>query len=97
MAYVNTRTACNQLDVHKWAMDCPQRIREHAMSDACNIVKNAKAKCLKTAEFQQVKFRTRRDPIQSFGFDAVSVNQDFVFGSKKFKMEFESSEPVFTD
>ena len=78
-------------------MDCPQRIREHAMSDACNAVKNAKAKCLKTGKFQQVSFRAKRDPIQSFGFDKVSLNQDVVFGSKKFKMEFEASEPFHTD
>ncbi len=50
-------------------MDCPQKIREHAMSDTCNAVKNAKAKCLKIGEFQQVSFRAKRDPIQSFGFD----------------------------
>ena len=81
-------------DIPDWAMDCPQRIREHAISDACNAVKNAKAKCLKTGEFQQVSFRARRDPIQSFGFDKSSLNQDFVFGSKKFKMEFEASEPL---
>ena len=80
-----------------WAMDCPQRIREHAMSDACNAVKNAKAKYLKTSKIQQVSFRAKRDPIQSFGFDKSSLNQDFVFGSKKFKMEFESSEPFHTD
>jgi putative transposase len=84
-------------DIPDWAMDCPQRIREHAMSDACNAVKNAKAKCLKTGEFQQVSFRAKRDPIQSFGFDKSALNQDFVFGSKKFKMEFEASETFHTD
>jgi putative transposase len=84
-------------DIPDWAMDCPQRIREHAMSDACNAVKNAKAKCLKTGEFQQVSFRAKRDPIQSFGFDKAALNQDFVFGSKKFKMEFEASETFHTD
>jgi len=44
-------------------------------------VKNAKLKC------QKISFRAKRDPIQSFGFDKVSLNQDFVFGSKKFKLE----------
>jgi len=39
------------------------------MSDTCNAVKNTKAKCLKIGEFQQVSFRAKRDPIQSFGFD----------------------------
>ncbi|MEZ5672938.1 MAG: hypothetical protein R3E08_11410 [Thiotrichaceae bacterium] len=49
-------------------------------SDACNAVKNAKLKCQKTGKFQKVSFRARRDPIQSFGFDANSIHQDFVFG-----------------
>jgi putative transposase len=84
-------------DIPEWAMDCPQRIREHAMSDACNAVKNAKAKYLKTGKIQQVSFRAKRDSIQSFAFDKVSLNQDFVFGSKKFKLEFEASEPFHTD
>ncbi|MEZ5672984.1 MAG: transposase [Thiotrichaceae bacterium] len=81
-------------DIPEWAMDCPQRIREHAMSDACNAVKNAKLKCQKTGKFQKVSFRARRDPIQSFGFDANSINQDFVFGSKKFKLELHATEEV---
>ncbi len=38
-----------------------------------------------------------RDPIQSFGFGEVSLNQDFVFGSKKFKMEFEATESFDVD
>jgi putative transposase len=84
-------------DIPGWAMDCPQRIREHAMSDACHAVKNAKANCLKTGEFQQVSFRAKRDPIQSFGFDKQSLNQDFVFSRKNQKLEFEASETFHTD
>ncbi len=71
-------------DIPEWAMDCPQRIREHAMADACNAVKNAKVKCQKTGKFQKVSFRAKRDPIQSFSFDKASLDQNFVFGSKKF-------------
>jgi putative transposase len=33
-----------------WAMDSPQRVREHAMSDACAAVKNAKLKFKTTKE-----------------------------------------------
>jgi putative transposase len=84
-------------DIPEWAMECPQRIREHAMSDACEAVKNAKVKCKKTWQFQKVSFRAKRDPIQSFGFDATSLKQDFVFGSKKFKMEFDATEEVNVD
>jgi len=84
-------------NIPEWAMDCPQRIREHAMSDACNAVRNAKVKCTKTGQFQKVSFRAKRDPIQSFGFDKISLNQDFVFSLKKFKMEFETTEEFDVD
>jgi putative transposase len=84
-------------DIPEWAMDCPQRIREHAMSDACDAVKNAKVKCQKTGQFQKVSYRARRDPIQSFGFDAQSLKQDYVFNLKKFKMEFEATEEINVD
>jgi len=84
-------------DIPEWAMECPQRIREHAMADACNAVKNAKVKCQKTGQFQKVSFRAKRDPIQSFGFDKISLNQDFVFSLKKFKMEFEATEEFDVD
>jgi putative transposase len=84
-------------DIPEWAFECPQRIREHSMSDACEAVKNAKVKCKKTGQFQKVSFRAKRDPIQNFGFDAQSLKQDFVFNLKKFKLEFDSSEPFHTD
>lgn len=76
-----------------WAFDCPQRVREHAMSDACKAVKNAKAKFLQTGLFQQVGFRSRRDTQQGFGFDKVSVSQCKVF-TKSLSVEFHTSEQV---
>ena len=44
------------------------------------------------------EFCSRIEPnrIQSFGFDKVSLNQDFVFGSKKFKVEFDENVTLFT-
>jgi len=85
------------VDIPEWAMDCPQRIREHAMSDACLAVKNAKLKYKKTQQYQEVAFRAKRDLVQSFGFDAKSLGQDFVFGSQKFKLGFKATEVFQTD
>ncbi len=84
-------------DIPEWAFECPQRIREHAMSDACNAVKNAKVKCQKTGQFQNVSFRAKRDPMQSFGFDANSVNEYFVFSRKNFQLDFHSTESFKSD
>ena len=84
-------------DIPEWAFECPQRIREHAMADACEAVKNAKMKCKKTGQFQKVSFRAKRDPIQSFGFDANSVNEHFVFSRKNFKLDFHTTESFESD
>jgi len=79
----------------EWAMDCPQRIREHAINDACEAVKNAKKKFKETGLFQSIKFRAKRDIVQRFGFDAQSLKQNFVFSQTNFKTIFKSSEKFF--
>lgn len=82
-----------QKDTHpEWAFDCPQRIREHAINDACNAVKNAKQKFKRTGQFQQVHFRAKKDSVQGFGFDAQSLKDCFVFKEKERKLCFYASE-----
>lgn len=78
----------------EWAFDCPQRIRDHAMADACKAVKNAKLKCKAGEGFQDVGFRSRKDPKQVFGFDAQSLRQDFVFSQKGFRSIYHATEPI---
>jgi len=75
-----------------WALDCPQRVREHAISDACKAVKNAKSKYHSGNGFQRVSFRSKKNPSQYFGFDLVSLNDSFIFKQKKYKGEFYASE-----
>ena len=77
-----------------WAMDTPQRIREHAISDACEAVKNAKRKFMETKVFQQVSFRTKRDTVQGFGFDAKSLKEEIIFSSKLQRIGFYATEPI---
>ena len=79
-------------DHPEWAFDCPQRIREHAMTDACEAVKNAKRKFKLTGVFQKVKFRAKRDSIQGFGFDAQSLKDGFIFSGKSYRVNFHPSE-----
>jgi len=83
-----------QKDNHpEWAYDCPQRIREHAMIDACNAVKNAKLKCGKTGIFQNVGYRTRKDNKQRIGFDKQSLKQNSLFRGKH-SIKFHSTEVI---
>ena len=76
-----------------WAFDCPQRIREHAMSDACNAVKNAKLKYRSTKVFQEVHYRRKKDTKQRFGFDKIALKQFSVFAGKNI-VKFHSTEEI---
>lgn len=76
-----------------WAFDCPQRIREYAIKEACNAIHNAKMEYLKTKEFQEVKFKSKKNVKQGFSFDKISLNQNFVFKGKN-KIEFKTSEVI---
>lgn len=66
----------------EWSFDSPQRIREYAISDACKAVRNAKLAFLKTSKYQEVSFKRKKDPKQSFGFDKKSFKENSVFVKK---------------
>jgi putative transposase len=76
----------------EWAFKCPQRIREHAFDMACQAVKNAKSKFRKIKIFQKVKFKSKKERNQCFGFDKVSLGENYVFSRKEFKCFFHSTE-----
>lgn len=79
-----------------WAFKCPQRIREHAIKKACKAVSNAKVKYLKQKQSQEVKFKKKKDLMQWFGFDKISLKQNFVFCGKN-KIEFRATERLNVD
>ena len=79
------------LERQPWAVSCPQRLRDHAMNDACKAVRNAKSKYRKTGVPQRVSFRSRKDRTQCFGFDKASLSDMFVF-SPKYRVAFHPSE-----
>ena len=84
-------------DQPEWALDCPQRIREHAMNEACEAVKNAKLKCKKTGEYQEVHFRKKKDNTQRFGFDAWSLKDGSIFKQLLHKITFHPSEKEISE
>jgi putative transposase len=77
-----------------WALDCPQRIREHALADAADAVIRAKKAYKKSKKIQHVKFRSKRNPKQGFGFDLVSLKEDFLFTNKKWRLKFHATEEL---
>lgn len=81
-----------KLEHPAWAFDCPQRIREWAINDACEAVKNCKKKFLNGQGINKVAFRRKKDTKQSFGFDPQSISETFVFKEKERKLLFYATE-----
>jgi putative transposase len=79
-----------------WEMDCPQRVREHAMADAVQAVKAAKARFGREGRFHEVKWRTKRDRGQRFGFDRQSLSPGSLFRGK-YNIRFKQAEPLPDD
>jgi len=73
----------------EWAKPVPYQIKSVAIRDACNAVKNAKTKCRKTGQFQDVKFRSKREKKDSVFIPKQLVKPESFYVSylgKKIKM-----------
>lgn len=83
-----------QTEHEDWAYDSPQRVREFAITDACNAVKNAKLKAKRTGRYCRVRFRSKKNPKQGFCFDSHSLKENSLFRMKKYVAEFFASERI---
>ena len=62
-----------------WAKEIPYQIKSIAIKDACTAVKNAKKKYKQTGQIQKVKFRSRRDKIQSCYIPKSAVSSKGIY------------------
>jgi putative transposase len=62
-----------------WAAIIPYQIKSIAIKDACTAVKNAKKKYKQTGQIQKVKFRSRRDKIQSCYIPSSAVSSKGIY------------------
>jgi len=58
-----------------WAKAVPYQIKSVAVRDACDAVKNAKVKYKKTGQFQDVKFRSKREKKDSVFIPKSAVKE----------------------
>ena len=74
-----------------WHRETPRQIKVGAVMDACQAVRNAKAKCKETGEFQNVKYRSRkRKQTLYLRADSLKVNGFFV----RFLGDMKMAEPL---
>ena len=63
----------------EWSKEIPYQIKSIAIRDACIAVREAKKKYKKTGEIQKVKFRSRRDKIQSCYIPSSAVSKSGIY------------------
>ncbi len=93
-SFYDLRSLQHDSTVPEWALDCPQRIREHALADAAEAVIRAKKAYKRSKKIQHVRFRSKRNPKQGFGFDLVSLKQNSLFAKKKWRLTFHVTEEL---
>lgn len=63
----------------EWAKEIPYQIKSIAVKDACVAVREAKKKCKQTGVINKVKFRSRRDKIQSCYIPKTAVSSKGIY------------------
>ena len=77
----------------EWSKEIPYQIKSIAIKDACTAVKNAKKKYKQTGQIQKVKFRSRRDKIQSCYIPKSAVSGKGIYHTKLGSISFTESLP----
>jgi putative transposase len=76
-------------DLPEFCSDIPYQIKSIAIRDACIAVRDAKKRYLTTGAFNQVSFKSRKDPKQSFYIPKSAVKEDgfykTIFGEMLYK------------
>jgi putative transposase len=62
-----------------WTKEVPYQIKSVAIRDACQAVSNAKKKFKQTREFQEVRFRSRRQPKQTIYIPKSAITNKGVY------------------
>lgn len=75
-----------------WAKEIPYQVKSIAVRDACEAIKNAKLKYKKTGKFNEVSFKSKKNPRQSIFVIETSINSESIFPKTLGKMKF--SEPI---
>lgn len=79
-------TKANRFDIQKDILaslgdckDTPYKIKQMAIDDACNAVKAAKKKFIKTKQFQEVKFRSKRQKRDSLYIPKQAITEKGIY------------------
>ncbi len=77
----------------EWCGEVPYQIKAVAIRDACTAVREAKKKSKKTGQIQQVKFRSRKDLIQSCFIPKSARSDKGIYYTKLDKLAYSQKLP----
>lgn len=78
----------------EWAKDIPYQIKSMAIKDACLAVREAKKKYQQTGQINKVRFRSRRDKIQSCYIPKSAVTDKGIYHTKLGSIRFTEKLPT---
>ncbi|WP_293109715.1 transposase [Moorena sp. SIO3I6] len=80
-------------DLPEWCKVVPYQIKSIAIKDACTAVQEAKKKYKKTSLIQRVKFRSRKNPIQSCYIPKSAVSVVGIYHTKLGRLTYSENLP----
>ncbi|AOW99274.1 transposase [Moorena producens PAL-8-15-08-1] len=69
-------------DLPEWCKEVPYQIKSIAIKDACTAVREAKKKYKKTFQINRVRFRSRKNPVQSCYIPKSAVSEAGIYHTK---------------
>ncbi|WP_293111979.1 helix-turn-helix domain-containing protein [Moorena sp. SIO4G3] len=81
-------------DLPEWCKEVPYQIKSIAIKDACTAVREAKKKSKKTSQINRVRFRSRKNPIQSCYIPKSAVSETGIYHTKLGKLTYAEDLPV---
>ncbi|NEP35059.1 MAG: IS200/IS605 family element transposase accessory protein TnpB [Moorea sp. SIO1G6] len=80
-------------DLPEWCKAVPYQIKSIAIKDACTAVREAKKKYKKTKQINRVRFRSRKNPVQSCYIPKSAVSDKGIYHTKLGELTFAESLP----
>ncbi|NEO17875.1 MAG: transposase [Moorea sp. SIO4A1] len=80
-------------DLPEWCKVVPYQIKSIAIKDACTAVREAKKKYKKTSQINRVRFRSRKNPIQSCYIPKSAVSVAGIYHTKLGKITYTEGLP----
>jgi len=80
-------------DLPEWCKEVPYQIKSIAIKDACTSVREAKKKYKKTSQINRVRFRSRKNPVQSCYIPKSAVSETGIYHTKLGRLTYSEALP----